>query len=67
MSHVIVREAEDMLKRYGKEHGLRTLDALHFGCFSLISESAWLFVSTDGNLCKVAELAGTKIINPLRK
>lgn len=67
LSHVIVREAEDMLKRYGKEYGLRTLDALHLGCFSLISESAWLFVSTDENLCKVAELMGTKIINPLRK
>lgn len=66
LSHVIVREAEDLLKRYGKEYGLRTLDALHLGCFSLISGSAWLFVSTDENLCKVAELMGTKVINPLR-
>jgi predicted nucleic acid-binding protein len=67
LSHVIVCEAEDLLKRYGKEYGLRTLDALHLGCFSLISESAWLFVSTDENLCKVAELMGTKVINPLKR
>lgn len=67
MSHVIVREAEDLLKRYGKEYGLRAMDALHLGCFSLISENDWLFVSTDKNLCNVAELMGTKVINPLRK
>ncbi|MBI4746690.1 MAG: type II toxin-antitoxin system VapC family toxin [Deltaproteobacteria bacterium] len=67
LSHVIVLEAENLLKRYGKEHGLRTLDALHLGCFSLISESYWLFVSTDENLCKVAEHIGAKVINPLRK
>lgn len=67
LGHVIVREAEDLLKRYGKEHGLRTLDALHLGCFSLISENDWLFVSTDENLCKVSEHIGAKVINPLRK
>ena len=67
LSHVIVREAEDLLKRHGKEHGLRTLDALHLGCFSLISESYWHFVSTDENFCKVAEHIGAKVINPLRK
>lgn len=67
LSHVIVREAEDFLKRYGKEYGLRTLDALHLGCFNLISEKDWLFVSTDENLCKVAELMGTKVIDPLRR
>jgi len=67
LSHVIVREAEDLLKRYGKEYGLGTLDALHLGCFSLISESDWLFVSADENLCKAAELMGTKVTNPLRK
>ena len=27
--HIIVHEAEDLLKRCGKEYGLRTLDALH--------------------------------------
>ncbi len=67
LSQVVVSEAEDMLIRYGKKHGIRTLDALHLGCFSLISESDWLFVSTDENLCKVVELMGTKVINPVRK
>jgi len=67
LSHAIVREAEDLLKRHGKKHGLRTLDALHLGCFSLVSESDWLFVSADENLCKVAEYIGARVFNPLKK
>ncbi|KKO18913.1 MAG: type II toxin-antitoxin system VapC family toxin [Candidatus Brocadia sp.] len=55
LGEIIIREAEYLLKGYGKYHGLRTLDALHLGCFSLISEDDWLFVSADENLCKVAK------------
>lgn len=67
LSHAIVPEAEDLLKKHGKEHGLRTLDALHLGCFSLVSESDWLFVSADENLCKVAEHTGARVFNLLKK
>ena len=66
LSQIVVKEGEELLKKYGKEYGLRTLDALHIGCYSLISEEDWSFVSTDGNLCAVAEFMGQKVINPLR-
>ena len=52
----------------GKEINEKSLlDALHLGCFSLVSESDWLFVSADENLCKVAEYIGARVFNPLIK
>jgi predicted nucleic acid-binding protein len=38
LSHATVQEARELLQKHGKEYGLRTLDALHLGCFRLISE-----------------------------
>lgn len=67
LSHATVQEARDLLQKYGKEYGLRTLDALHLGCFNLISEDDWFFVSTDENLCKIVEYIGDKVINPVKK
>lgn len=67
LGHAIVKEGEDLLKKHGRDYGLRTLDALHLGCFSLISENNWCFVSMDENLCTVAEYIGARVINPLRK
>ncbi len=66
LSQTIMQEAEDLLKKYGREYGLRTLDAMHIGCFSLISENDWFFVSSDENLCKIAEVCGFKTINPIK-
>jgi predicted nucleic acid-binding protein len=63
--HAVLVEAEILLKKYGRNRGLRTLDALHLGEFRLISESDWFFVASDGNLCEVAQLIGLKTINPL--
>lgn len=66
LGEIIMQEAENLLKNYGKEYGLRTLDALHLGCFNLISGEDWSFVSADENLCKVVEHIGFKIINPVK-
>ncbi len=49
LGQAIVREAESLLKKHGKTKGLRTLDALQFGTFSLISEKDWLFVTTESS------------------
>ena len=65
LGRVILREAELLLKRYGKTRGLRALDALQLGTFSLISEKGWLFVVADDGLWKTAESAGFNTINPL--
>jgi uncharacterized protein len=61
----ILSEAKDLIKQYGKTDGLRTLDALHLGAFSLISEKQWIFVAADKTLCKLAQKIGFKIINPV--
>jgi len=62
----IIKEAETLLKKYGKIQGLRTLDALYIGAFSLIAEKEWYFVVADYNLCNVLQLIGFKTINPLQ-
>jgi predicted nucleic acid-binding protein len=66
LGQAILKEAELLLKRYGKKRSLRSLDALHLGTFSLISEKGWWFVATDEVLCEIAEDMGFQTINPLK-
>lgn len=66
MTHAIVEEAESHLRTYGKSVGLRTLDALHLGCFTLISEVDWGFVSADTILCETVTRMGLYALNPLK-
>jgi uncharacterized protein with PIN domain len=54
LGHAVFDQAELFIKKYGRTHGLKALDALHLGAFSLISEKDWSFVAADDNLCKVA-------------
>lgn len=56
-----------MLKKYGKTKGLRTLDALQFGTFSMISEKGWLFVTTDEVLLEVVQDSGYSTMDPSKK
>jgi len=67
MNQLVIDEAGLLLKKYGKEHGLRTLDALHLGTYSLISEQGWCFVTSDAALADVANLAGFLSLNPQQK
>lgn len=64
--HAVIKESEHLLREYGKNHGLRTLDALHIGTYSMICDEDWVFVASDENLYKVAELMSFKAINPLK-
>mgnify|MGYP001237550124 CR=1 FL=1 len=66
LGHAAIQEAESLLKKYGKTYGLRTLDALHLGAFSLISEKDWIFVSADKNLCDIVQVFGFTAINPVK-
>ncbi len=61
-----LRNAEFLLKKYGKSKGLRTLDAIQLGTFSLISEEGWIFVAADELLCEIVRDIGYKTINPLK-
>lgn len=64
---VILEEAELLMREYGKEHGLRTLDALQLGACRLLCEPGWWFVCADSTACKVARLCGIECINPLER
>ncbi len=65
LGNAIFKEAKSLLKGYGKVYGLRTLDALHLGTFSLICDEDWFFVVSDTRLCNISEQIGFKSINPL--
>lgn len=64
LNRLVIDEARLLLKKYGKVYGLRTLDALHQGTFSLISEQGWCFVTADTVLDDVAKQAGFLSLNP---
>ena len=66
LNQLVIDEAGMLLKKYGKEYGLRTLDALHLSTYSLISEQEWCFVTSDTVLADVAKLAGFLSLNPLQ-
>ncbi len=60
----IVREnAEQIILKYGKEVGIRTLDAMQLSTYLLISDNSSKFVCADNNLNKVAMLTGSQTIN----
>jgi len=65
MGHSVIAEAAILLQRFGKGHGLRTLDALHLATFNLIAEQDWRYVVADSALCNVARLLGFEAINPI--
>ena len=65
LGDAIVREAEFLLKEYGKIYGLRTLDSLHVGVYNLICDEDRFFVTSDSTLCDVLDQIGIKTINPL--
>ena len=67
LGQVILKEAEALLKRFGKKRGLRALDALQIGTFSLISEKGWYFVAADEMLCEVAKDMGFQVIKPIEE
>jgi len=67
LGHAVLEQAELFIKKHGRTYGLKALDALHLGTFSLISEKDWSFVVADDNLCKVAELIGFTTMNPLKE
>lgn len=67
LNQLVIDEAGQLLKKYGKDYGLRTLDSLHLGTYSLISEQGWCFVTSDTVLAEVAKQAGFLSLNPQQK
>ncbi|MBN2355866.1 type II toxin-antitoxin system VapC family toxin [candidate division KSB1 bacterium] len=64
LGSAVIIQAEKLVKQYGLDNGLRTLDALHLATFHLISGSDWYFVSTDKHLNASAVKMGFAVIHP---
>lgn len=58
----IMGEALELIKKYGKDYGLRTLDALHVAGWKIIAEPDWIFVSSDNNQLNVVSQMNYKTI-----
>jgi len=66
LGSIVANEADELIKKYGNKYKLRTLDALHFATFNLISDIDWHFVTTDDNLYDVVLSAALNALNPLK-
>lgn len=66
ITQIVFEESLALLKRFGKEYGLRTLDALHLGTYNLISETGWCFVTSDSVLEEVGKQFGCLVLNPCK-
>lgn len=65
VGNMVLQEAKDLLKKYGKNYGLRTLDAIHLATFVLIKEGDdWIFIACDAQLVSAAKALGARVSNP---
>lgn len=62
LGQAVTEETERLLKQYGKNECLRTLDALHLAGFSLLAEDGWQFVAADSVLCHVVQCEGWQVL-----
>lgn len=58
----IIEESKKLIEVYGKDFGLRTLDAMHVAGWNIVSESDWIFVSSDINQIRVVEKQGNRVL-----
>lgn len=59
----VLEEALSLIKFFGKDHGLRTLDAIHIAGWRIMAESHWHFVTSDKNQLSVVKLLKYKTIS----
>ncbi len=59
----IVNETLELIERFGKDYGLRTLDAMHIAGWTLVARDDWHFVTSDKNQLTVMELMHFKTIS----
>jgi predicted nucleic acid-binding protein len=62
MGSDIMKEAQELVKKFGKTYGLRTLDAMHVAGWRIIAEPDWIFVSSDKNQLNVITQLNYKTI-----
>jgi len=59
----VLEKSKELIKNYGKNYGLRTLDALHIATWFLIAENNWKFVTSDKNQIEVIKKSGFTAIH----
>ncbi len=64
INSLIILETENIFSKYNT-FGLRTIDAIQFSCYNLLSDKEIKFVTADDKLQKIIEIAGFSTINPL--
>ncbi len=65
LNSLVLKETEQFLKTEGMNFPIRTLDALHFCSFTLISEPDWAFVTADTPFANFVSELGYRVINPM--
>ncbi len=60
---LVISRAELILRKYGRDKGLRTLDAIHIATFLHNEEKSWRFVVSDRHLNSIAEAIGINTIS----
>ena len=63
-SSLVIDEAENLLKQYGKEYGLRTLDSLQFAFLTTYCDKRTHFVCCDSTLNHLVKMEEYTVINP---
>jgi predicted nucleic acid-binding protein len=64
INSITILEAENIFTKYNS-YGLRTLDAIQFASFNLLSDKEIKFVTADEKLYKIVETDGFSVINPI--
>jgi predicted nucleic acid-binding protein len=62
MDSSVIAKAEQLLEKYGRGKGLRTLDALHLASYLLHEKRTWQFVVSDHHLHEIASGMGIRTL-----
>ena len=66
LNMAVIKEARELLTKFGKSIPLRSLDALQIASYNLVYENDkdWAFVTSDARLIQIFQVTGGKVINP---
>ncbi len=60
----VIKKAQKLLKKYGNEHSIRTLDAIQLAACLNEKASNTRFVCADTHLLEICQQEGLHTINP---
>ena len=66
IDNIVINRSIKLLKNFGKENGIKSLDSLHLAAFVSKFTKSDYFVSADDVLCNIVKTLGYNIINPVK-